>query len=265
VIALTGIKLAWTSRLLRRMVLFAWSPALLFAMSLFAFEQAIDEGRLANMRDAARAGRNLDGVGMLGTVLVLLAVIRLLSIFRERDASIKVNDQLRLQAEETADRLRSSEERQRQYAQTVIKLNAGLENRVLGQTRMNATSSRSHTALIVRVEARRLRARLTKYNAGEGRSVPLRIELPVGSYVPQLVVAGSMPPAAEATRRARDLVERGEHYLRQPLSRASLEAAGLAAQQGHVRRVRYRPPLASKLQRGWARAWYGVRAAFGFS
>jgi len=69
VIALTGIKLAWTSRWLRRMVFFAWSPALVFAMSFFAFEQAIDEGRLANMREAARAGRNLDGVGMLGTVL----------------------------------------------------------------------------------------------------------------------------------------------------------------------------------------------------
>jgi len=69
VIALTGISLAWTSRWLRRMVFFAWSPALVFAMSFFAFEQAIDEGRLANMRDAARAGRNLDGVGLLGTVL----------------------------------------------------------------------------------------------------------------------------------------------------------------------------------------------------
>ena len=69
VIATTGIRLAWTSRWLRRMVFFAWSPALVFATSFFAFEQAIDEGRLANMRDAARAGRNLDGVGMLGTVL----------------------------------------------------------------------------------------------------------------------------------------------------------------------------------------------------
>jgi hypothetical protein len=69
VIATTGIRLAWTSRWLRRMVFFAWSPALVFATSFFAFEQAIDEGRLVNMRDAARAGRNLDGVGMLGTVL----------------------------------------------------------------------------------------------------------------------------------------------------------------------------------------------------
>ncbi|MFM1996013.1 MAG: hypothetical protein RLZZ111_400 [Planctomycetota bacterium] len=69
VIAWTGVKLAWTSRWLRRLVFFAWSPALVFATSFFAFEQAIDEGRLANMREAARAGRNLDGVGMLGTVL----------------------------------------------------------------------------------------------------------------------------------------------------------------------------------------------------
>jgi ABC-2 type transport system permease protein len=69
VIATTGIRLAWTSRWLRRLVFFAWSPALVFATSFFAFEQAIDEGRLSTIREAARAGRNLDGVGMLGTVL----------------------------------------------------------------------------------------------------------------------------------------------------------------------------------------------------
>jgi len=78
---------------------------------------------------------------------------------------------------------------------------------------------------IVRVEARRLRARLAVYNAGEGRGAAVRIELPVGSYVPQLVLAARLPSGAEATRRARDLVERGEHHLRQPLSQASLEAA----------------------------------------
>jgi ABC-type transport system involved in multi-copper enzyme maturation permease subunit len=69
VIAFTGIRLAWTSHWLRRMVLLAWSPAIVFAMSFFAFEQAIDEDRLASLRQAAQAGRNLDGVGMLGTVL----------------------------------------------------------------------------------------------------------------------------------------------------------------------------------------------------
>ena len=78
---------------------------------------------------------------------------------------------------------------------------------------------------IVRVEARRLRARLAAYHADEGRAAPLRIELPVGSYVPQFVAVGNLPPHAEATRRARDLVERGEHYLRQPLSQAAMEAA----------------------------------------
>ena len=69
VIAWTGIRLAWESRWLRRMVFFAWSPALLFAASFFAFEQAVDEGRLTPLGTAAQRGRNLDGVGMLGTVL----------------------------------------------------------------------------------------------------------------------------------------------------------------------------------------------------
>lgn len=69
VIAVTGIRLAWESRWLRRMVFFAWSPALIFAASFFAFEQAVDEGRLRSLGEAAERGRNLDGVGMLGTVL----------------------------------------------------------------------------------------------------------------------------------------------------------------------------------------------------
>ena len=51
------------------MVFFAWSPALLFAASFFAFEQAVDEGRLTSLGTAAQRGRNLDGIGMLGTVL----------------------------------------------------------------------------------------------------------------------------------------------------------------------------------------------------
>jgi hypothetical protein len=69
VIAGTGIRLAWTSRWLRRAVFFAWSPALLFAASFFAFEQAVDQGQLGTMQEQARAGRNLDGVGVLGAVL----------------------------------------------------------------------------------------------------------------------------------------------------------------------------------------------------
>ena len=69
VIAMTGIKLAWTSRWLRRAVFFAWSPALVFAGSFFVFEQAIDEGRLGSIQDRARVGRNVDGVGILGRVI----------------------------------------------------------------------------------------------------------------------------------------------------------------------------------------------------
>ena len=69
VIASTGIKLAWTSRWLRRAVFFAWSPALVFAGSFFVFEQAIDEGRLGSIQDRARVGRNVDGVGILGRVI----------------------------------------------------------------------------------------------------------------------------------------------------------------------------------------------------
>ena len=40
----------------------------------------------------------------------------------------------------------------------------------------------------------------------------------MGSYLPQLVQAVALPSNAEASRRARDLVERGEHYLRQAIS-----------------------------------------------
>ena len=76
---------------------------------------------------------------------------------------------------------------------------------------------------IVRVEVRRLRQRLARYYDGEGRASTLEIRLPVGSYVPTLRRRDVRGNAA--TRRARDLVERGEYFLRQPLSKGSLEAA----------------------------------------
>lgn len=76
---------------------------------------------------------------------------------------------------------------------------------------------------IVRVEARRLRQRLGRYYSGEGSDASLEIRLPVGSYVPTLRRRHSQGDAA--TRRARDLVERGEHFLRLPLSKTSLEDA----------------------------------------
>jgi ABC-2 type transport system permease protein len=69
VIAATGLRLAWKSRWLRRAMLLAWSPAIFFAASFFAFEQAVEEGRLTSLTERAARGGNLDGVGILGTVL----------------------------------------------------------------------------------------------------------------------------------------------------------------------------------------------------
>jgi Flp pilus assembly protein TadD len=76
---------------------------------------------------------------------------------------------------------------------------------------------------IVRVEARRLRQRLERYYDGEGSDATLEIRLPVGSYVPTLRRRDRTRDAG--TRRAKDLVERGEFFLRQPLSKATMDAA----------------------------------------
>ena len=65
---------------------------------------------------------------------------------------------------------------------------------------------------IVRVEARRLRQRLQRYYAADGHDAALEISLPVGSYVPTLRHRDAPRPAA--TQAARDLVERGYHFLR---------------------------------------------------
>ena len=69
VIASTGLRLAWKSRWLRRAMLFAWSPAIVFAASFFAFEQAVEEGRLTSLAERAVRGGDLDGLGMLGTIV----------------------------------------------------------------------------------------------------------------------------------------------------------------------------------------------------
>ena len=66
VIATTGIRLAWKSRWLRRVILFAWSPALVFAGGFFAFEQAIDEGAIGA---GGNVSRRLDGFGLFGSLL----------------------------------------------------------------------------------------------------------------------------------------------------------------------------------------------------
>ena len=106
---------------------------------------------------------------------------------------------------------------------------------------------------IVRVEARRLRSRLETYYRSDGRSAPLRIELPVGSYVP--FIAEQTPDAApdKATRHAADLVARGEHFLREALSRQTLEMALERFDQA----LRAAPPTAQAFV-GMARAWLNL-------
>jgi tetratricopeptide (TPR) repeat protein len=66
---------------------------------------------------------------------------------------------------------------------------------------------------IVRVQARRLRGLLDQYYAGPGADEPLRIELPIGRYVPEFVSSAIRPtaqvivsdplPAAEPQARSR--------------------------------------------------------------
>ncbi len=111
---------------------------------------------------------------------------------------------------------------------------------------------------IVRVEARRLHARLSAYYRSEGAHTPIRIELPVGSYVP--LIASREPPqhAPQATRRARDLVERGDHFLRLPPCRASLEQSIERFDQALRESPDHAPALVG-LGRAWlnlATAWY---------
>jgi tetratricopeptide (TPR) repeat protein len=104
---------------------------------------------------------------------------------------------------------------------------------------------------IVRVEARRLRQRLGRYYGAEGSDAALEIRLPVGSYVPTLRRRDAQSEAA--TRRARDLVERGEYFLRQPLSKTTLEDA-LARFDAALRES---PDYVAALV-GMGRAWFNL-------
>jgi tetratricopeptide (TPR) repeat protein len=116
---------------------------------------------------------------------------------------------------------------------------------------------------IVRVEARRLRTRLAGYYRAEGRDAPLRIELPVGSYIPRIVMPVAAGEMADVTRRARDLTERGEHYLRQALSREALEAA-LSRFDAALRESPAYAPAYVGMGRAWlnlATGWYHHPAA----
>jgi Tfp pilus assembly protein PilF len=108
---------------------------------------------------------------------------------------------------------------------------------------------------IVRVEARRLRQRLEKYYDDEGGDAVVEFRLPVGSYVPTL--RWRTPPDEAETRSAKDLCERGEHFLRQPLSRPTLESA-LARFDAALRESpRYVPALV-----GLGRAWFNLASGW---
>ncbi len=106
---------------------------------------------------------------------------------------------------------------------------------------------------IVRVEARRLRGRLDAYYAAEGREATLRIELPVGSYVPCVRARPHEEPADAALQRALGLVERGEHFLRQALSKQTLETALARFDEA----LRVAPTLAAAYV-GAGRAWFNL-------
>ena len=106
---------------------------------------------------------------------------------------------------------------------------------------------------IVRVETRRLRGRLDNYFRAEGRDAALRIELPVGSYVPLIARREPTRQQHETTRRARDLVERGEHFLRQALSQSTLEQA----LQRFDEALREAPDFVPALV-GAGRAWHNL-------
>jgi Flp pilus assembly protein TadD len=108
---------------------------------------------------------------------------------------------------------------------------------------------------IVRVEARRLRQRLDRYYEDEGGDAVLEFRLPVGSYVPTL--KWRTPPDDAETRLARDLCERGEHYLRQPLSRATLETALDRFEAALRESPRYVPALV-----GVGRSWFNLASGW---
>jgi tetratricopeptide (TPR) repeat protein len=110
---------------------------------------------------------------------------------------------------------------------------------------------------IVRVETRRLRERLARHYAGDGRDARLRIVLPVGSYVPQISPRPTEKTHAAATRQARDLVERGEHFLRLATSKTNLEQAIERFDQAQRESPTYAPAFV-----GLARAWFNLAAGW---
>ena len=108
---------------------------------------------------------------------------------------------------------------------------------------------------IVRVEARRLRQRLERYYQVEGVDAVLEFRLPVGSYVPTF--RWRVPPDEAETRAAKDLCERGEHFLRLPLSKKTLEQALERFDAALRESPRYVPALI-----GLGRTWFNLASGW---
>jgi TolB-like protein len=104
---------------------------------------------------------------------------------------------------------------------------------------------------IVRVEARRLRAKLAEYYAGPGRTEPLRLEYPRGSYVPIVTRPRTAVADAPPSRR-RSLL-----WLA-VLGAIVLAAAVLAAYRF---RPALRPETVAVLPVRWISDGYGLDAA----
>jgi len=78
--------------------------------------------------------------------------------------------------------------------QTLLGQTAGIKELVLGIEVFDRTADFDPKVdTVVRVEAGKLRKRLGEYYANEGAEAPLRIEIPIGSYVPQFHLRTQSP------------------------------------------------------------------------
>lgn len=66
---------------------------------------------------------------------------------------------------------------------------------------------------VVRLEARRLRAKLEQYYQGEGLRDPIRIDMPKGGYAISVAKAPGLEPALEVARSDSATVARGPRFL----------------------------------------------------
>ena len=108
---------------------------------------------------------------------------------------------------------------------------------------------------LVRVEALRLRQRLTEYYAGEGSAERVRLELPRGGYVMKASYAAHGPPLAEIVEPAPH-TRRGVSALWTRMRLAAVAAAAVLVSVGTVPMQRQTPvagPATAAMPEGRAR------------